>query len=203
MRNLAAVAVGDQAPQRDLADRCGCCSTDSRCRAASPRRSRSRNSASSMPTEPNSLTISAVPRPSGVCRKRRTRVVLPAPRKPVTIVTGSRDPRARFCRRPKRPADCEGKRSRTESLMVRPERGSPLPACGERSTAEGGRVRGTCDRATLSKLPLTPTLSPQAGRGSHRMCGEVIVKNPSPGSTARRCGGRRSTPPRVHRRIRR
>jgi hypothetical protein len=44
--------------------------------------------------------------------------------------------------------------------------GSPLPACGERSTAEGGRVRGALDRPRSLKIPLTPTLSPQAGRGS-------------------------------------
>ena len=75
-----------------------------------------RSSASSMPSEPNSLTISAVPRPSGVSRKRRTSVVLPAPRKPVTIVTGSRD--AALALLP--PAEArwrtdEGKRSRTMS----------------------------------------------------------------------------------------
>ena len=68
-----------------------------------------------MPSEPNSLTISAVPLPSGVSRNRRTSVVLPAPRKPVTIVTGSRDPRSRFCRRPNFPADCEGNRSKMVS----------------------------------------------------------------------------------------
>ena len=61
----------------------------------------SRSSASSMPSDPNSLTISAVPLPSGVSRNRRTSVVFPAPRNPVTIVTGSREPRSRFCRRPK------------------------------------------------------------------------------------------------------
>ena len=72
-----------------------------------------RSSASSMPTEPNSLTISAVPRPSGDARKRRTSVVLPAPRKPVTMVTGSRDPRSRFCRRP------NGRRRRWEQVVNR------------------------------------------------------------------------------------
>src|SRR5882724_11387263 len=70
-----------------------------------------------MPSEPNSLTTSAVPRPSGDSRKRRTRVVLPAPRKPVTIVTGSREPRSRFCRRPKRVCDVEGNRSKMVSDM--------------------------------------------------------------------------------------
>ena len=78
----------------------------------------SRSSASSMPSEPNSLTISAVPLPSGVSRNRRTSVVFPAPRNPVTIVTGSRDPRSRFCRRPNLPAACEGNRSRMVSVMA-------------------------------------------------------------------------------------
>src|SRR5262249_50073583 len=62
-------------------------------------------------TAPYSLMMTAVPRPSGVDRKRRTRVVLPAPRKPVTTVTGMRAPRARFCRRPKGPASRDWKRS--------------------------------------------------------------------------------------------
>src|SRR5205085_6786720 len=52
---------------------------------------------------------------------------------------------------------------------------SPLPACGERSTAkrsEGGRVRGMFRDHSLSRVPLTrldaarlATLSSQAGRG--------------------------------------
>ena len=70
-----------------------------------------------MPSEPNSLTTSAVPRPSGVSRKRRTSVVFPAPRNPVTMITGSREPRSRFCRRPKRVAVEEGKRSKIVSDM--------------------------------------------------------------------------------------
>src|SRR5882762_4105287 len=53
-----------------------------------------RTTASSMPTAPNSLMTTAVLRPSSVVRKRRTRVVLPAPGKPVTTVTGKRAPRA-------------------------------------------------------------------------------------------------------------
>src|SRR5581483_12013246 len=52
---------------------------------------------------------------------------------------------------------------------------SPLPACGERacprpdrgSTREARRVRGPFDR-NIRERPLTPTLSPQAGRGSER-----------------------------------
>ncbi len=64
-----------------------------------------------MPTLPNSLMTTAVPAPSGVARKRRTSVVLPAPRKPVTTVTGMRAPRARLSLRPNRPASREGKRS--------------------------------------------------------------------------------------------
>ena len=92
------------------AGRCGNCSTGSRCRAASTSSVALRSSASSMPTAPNSLTTTAVPRAFRRLRKRRTSVVLPAPRKPVTMVTGIRAPRARFCRRPNGPASREGKR---------------------------------------------------------------------------------------------
>src|SRR5215510_2908998 len=76
-----------------------------------------RTSASSIPTAPYSLMMTAVARPSGVARKRRTSVVLPAPRKPVTIVTGMRAPRARFCRRPNGPRSREGNRS--SAVMMR------------------------------------------------------------------------------------
>src|SRR5437660_3315188 len=71
----------------------------------------SRTKASSMPTTPNSLTITAVPCPSGDSRNRRISVVLPAPRKPVTTVTGIRAPRSRLSLRPNKPASREGKRS--------------------------------------------------------------------------------------------
>ena len=70
-----------------------------------------RTSASSMPVAPNSLTTTAVPCPSGVARKRRSSVVLPAPRKPVITVTGMRWPRSRLSRRPNIPAAGEGKSS--------------------------------------------------------------------------------------------
>ncbi len=62
-----------------------------------------------MPSAPNSLTTTAVPAPSGVVRKLRISVVFPAPRKPVTIVTGIFAPRSRFCRRPNGPIAAEGK----------------------------------------------------------------------------------------------
>ena len=68
-----------------------------------------RTSASSMPVAPNSLTTTAVPAPSGVARKRLSSVVLPAPRKPVSTVTGMRAPRSRLSRRPNWPAAGEGK----------------------------------------------------------------------------------------------
>src|SRR6185437_16923771 len=68
-----------------------------------------RTRASSMPAAPNSLTTTAVPRPCGVARKRLSNVVLPAPRKPVITVTGTRAPRSRLSLRPKRPAAGEGK----------------------------------------------------------------------------------------------
>src|SRR5487761_957119 len=53
-----------------------------------------------MPISPNSLTTTAVLAPSGRSRSARIRVVLPAPRKPVTTMTGNLGPRARRCRRP-------------------------------------------------------------------------------------------------------
>src|SRR5579863_5968369 len=71
----------------------------------------SRTKASSMPTAPYSLTMTAVPRPSGDFRNRRISVVLPAPRNPVTTVTGILAPRSRFCRRPNGLASREGNRS--------------------------------------------------------------------------------------------
>src|SRR5262249_24363527 len=39
----------------------------------------------------------------------------------------------------------------------------PLPACEERSAAEGGRVRGTPGGLSISRVPLTPTLSTEVG----------------------------------------
>src|SRR5476651_2214812 len=68
-----------------------------------------RMSASSMPAAPNSLTTTAVPRPSSVPRNRLSNVVLPAPRNPVITVTGTRAPRARLSLRPNRPAAGDGK----------------------------------------------------------------------------------------------
>src|SRR5580658_8489410 len=53
-----------------------------------------------MPISPNSLTTIAVLAPSGRARRARIKVVLPAPRKPVTAITGRRGPRARRWRRP-------------------------------------------------------------------------------------------------------
>src|ERR1700737_1448154 len=54
-----------------------------------------------MPISPYSFTTTAVPAPSGLSSSARIKVVLPEPRNPVTTVTGSRDPRGRFRRRPK------------------------------------------------------------------------------------------------------
>src|SRR6516165_12365072 len=69
-----------------------------------------RSSASSIPISPYSLTTTAVPAPSGLSSSALIRVVLPEPRKPVTATTGSRAPRARFCRRPKSDASLPPKR---------------------------------------------------------------------------------------------
>ncbi|MCY1281449.1 hypothetical protein D9M70_302590 [compost metagenome] len=41
-----------------------------------------------MPSSPNSLTITAMRRPPALSRMWRSSVVLPLPRKPVTMVTG-------------------------------------------------------------------------------------------------------------------
>jgi len=71
----------------------------------------SRTSASSMPTAPNSLMMTAVPCPSGDARNRCSSVVLPLPRNPLTTVTGILAPRSRLSRRPNGPASREGKRS--------------------------------------------------------------------------------------------
>ena len=180
MRNLAAVAVGDQLAQRDLQVGAGVAAQAAVAEQRDLVGCSARSSASSMPTEPNSLTISAVPRPSGVSRNRRTSVVLPAPRKPVTIVTGSRDPRSRFCRRPKRPAAAREKiedgvgHGRTSPRRARLPRSQERRIPGIRGRSRQGDVRAT-----------------------------RWLRNPSPGSTARRCGGRRSRPPRAHRRTRR
>src|SRR5215468_12663134 len=46
--------------------------------------------------------------------------------------------------------------------------GVTLPARGERSTRGARRVRGACRAPRYLSRPLTPTLSPQAGRGSQR-----------------------------------
>src|SRR5439155_26482543 len=107
----------------------------------------SRSRASSMPSHPNSLTISAVPFPSGESRKRRTSVVFPAPRNPVTIVTGSRDPRSRFCRRPKRPASADGKRSKMVLVITCHALSSPSPGGG--GSARGARRGGVIFAASF------------------------------------------------------
>ena len=107
-RHRAALAIDHQAAQRVLQVGAGV-AAEAAVAEQQVSSALSRTSASSMPTAPNSLTMTAVPCPSGVARKRRTSVVLPAPRKPVTIVTGIRAPRSRFCRRPNGPASREGK----------------------------------------------------------------------------------------------
>src|SRR5882757_6371507 len=45
----------------------------------------------SNPASPNSLTITAIRRPSACVSSERSSVVLPAPRNPVSMVTGTRD----------------------------------------------------------------------------------------------------------------
>jgi hypothetical protein len=91
-----------------------------------------RSRTSSMPVSPNSLTMTAVPAPSGVDRNWRTRVVFPAPRNPVTTVTGIRVPRSRRSRRPNGPEVEEGNSSsmgfrsaERAATAANPESGSP------------------------------------------------------------------------------
>ncbi len=135
-----------------------------------------RRSASSMPTEPNSLTMSAVPSPSGVSRNFRTSVVLPEPRNPVTMVTGNRVPRSRFWRRPNLVPVLDGKRSKIVSMLM----------------------------MGLLSRPRTK-FAKQKGRpeAALRILFRCWIRNPSPGSTGRRCGGRPCRPPRARRRTRR
>src|SRR4051812_28662808 len=123
-----------------------------------------------MPTAPNSLITTAVPRPSGVLRNRCTSVVLPAPRKPVTTVTGMRAPRARFCRRPNGPASREGKRS---SML-------PCPGCG---AARSALVPPARLRASSTRYGGAPLI-----RDRHRLG----VWN-DPGSAAHHCAPRGAT----------
>ena len=113
-RNLAALAIDHELAQRILQVGAG----DAADAAVAEQRGlvgcEPRISASSMPTAPYSLTMTAVPRPSGVARKCRSSVVLPAPRKPVRTVTGMRPPRA--CFRPpseRARASREGKSSKS------------------------------------------------------------------------------------------
>ncbi len=126
-----------------------------------------RSRASSIPSDPNSLTMSAVPLPSVVSRNRRTSVVFPAPRKPVTIVTGSREPRSRFCRRPNLPAACEGNRSRMVSVILRHALSSPSPGGG-----------GSAREARRGGVILAATLVPQR----HRFCSldRKVLRRSSP-----------------------
>src|SRR6266508_3086030 len=142
-----------------------------------------RTSASSMPTLPNSLMMTAVPSPAGLARKRRSSVVLPATRKPVTTVTGFFAQRARLSLRPKGPASREGKRSSMTLSATRPRaRCAPSPRFSNRTrvypssvtitgrsriyptSAERVGVRGPCYRGASAPHP-TP-LPVNTGRGS-------------------------------------
>ena len=152
----------------------------------------SRTSASSMPTAPYSLMMTAVSRPSGVARKRRTSVVLPAPRKPVTMVTGMRAPRARFCRRPNGPASREGKRSSIGSDRRR--RVGKARAC--RALVLVGQI------SRARRLCLAGTSSRQCDV-AHTTGHDVRLRTPSPKYRARRCGGRPCRRSRARRRTRR
>ncbi len=105
----------------------------------------SRSSASSMPSAPNSLTTSAVPRPSGVFRKRWTSVVFPAPRKPVTMVTGSRAPRSMLLPPAELAGGCRGKQ--IEDGVGRHRRLLSSPSPGGGGSAREARRGGVILRA--------------------------------------------------------
>src|SRR6185295_19986501 len=72
----------------------------------------------SKPASPNSLTITAMRRPSACVSSERNSVVLPAPRNPVSTVTGTRDI-AKFSLR----------------RLLQPER---KPGCDEHDIGNGG-----------------------------------------------------------------
>jgi hypothetical protein len=81
--------------------------------------------------------------------------------------------------------------SRTTRVIIRRARAhaylSPLAGRGRRARLRARRVRGTLHMLSRSRLPLTPPLSPQAGRGSRpspwRRCAST-----SPGRALRGAG---------------
>src|SRR6266404_8498361 len=124
-----------------------------------------------MLTAPNSLTTTAVLAPSGRASNSRINVVLPAPRNPVTTVTGMRAPRGRRCRRPNGLASLPAKgsvaaggpglMSRSEDII--PPHPGPLPVNGERESLQ------SLPRIAVGAFALQPqlrSLSPHAGRGT-------------------------------------
>src|SRR5262249_52235253 len=100
----------------------------------------------------------------------------------------------------------------------RSRHGSPLPACtrtrvypssgthragrsrinptsAERSPSEAGRVGGTLPEQSNTKAPLTPPLSPQAGRGSTPSSPQVHRLTPTPRGRGRRSSEASPTAP--------
>ena len=94
-----------------------------------------RNSALSMPISPYSLTTTAVLAPAGLSSSARIRVVLPAPRKPVTID----DRHARATRPPLRPAEPAGASCRRRGRE--PVRGVDSVVKSTRRSAPSARRR--------------------------------------------------------------
>ena len=96
MRDLAALAVGDQPAQRVLQVGAGVAAQA----AVAEQRDLVAAVAQQRVVDADRAELVDDQRgaaPSGVVEERRTSVVLPAPRKPVTIVTGMRAlPRSRF-----------------------------------------------------------------------------------------------------------
>ncbi len=109
-----------------------------------------------MPSSPNSLTITAMRRPSAFWRMWRSSVVLPLPRKPVTTVAGIlRVGHGRVLTRP-------GARAAARRSTRRPPQRGP-PATAARSTREGSR-RDSSDAAPSITASWTAREAEQVGR---------------------------------------
>src|SRR5262249_55524253 len=121
-----------------------------------------RMSASSMPTLPNSLMMTAVPAPSGLARKRRTSVVLPAPRKPVAAGQGRAPARGALGPPPNGPGRGGEKKPDhpPPKNSVAKREPSPRPGPPPPPVFSGGGGGGGGAVPAESYQPLTPPPSP-------------------------------------------
>ena len=121
-----------------------------------------RNSAWSMPISPNSLTTIAVLAPSARARRARIKVVLPAPRKPVTAIDRQARAAGAALAPPKRRRALPGeqrlrqysRRSNSSSCsgMAAGDRDTPATAAAEDAHSEAAAA-GRC-RARLGEVPV-------------------------------------------------